>query len=86
VSQSKPERMPFEQQAPWFNQWVVTCRTCGRKGWSASLDVDAYFETHPMHPTWRPRFEQAYEVLPLDELGRCSHCVAAARIAGYAQT
>jgi hypothetical protein len=72
------ERMPFEQQAPWFKQWVVACTACGRKGWSATFDVDAYFETQGVHSSWRTRFEEAYEVLPLDDLGRCAECSAAA--------
>jgi hypothetical protein len=79
MSRSKLERLPFEQQAPWFKQYVVVCTACGRKGWSATLDVDAYFGASPMHPSWRARFERAYDVLPLDQLGRCPECSAAGR-------
>ena len=86
VSHSKLERVPFEERAPQFKKWVVVCAACGRKGWSATMDVDAYFATHRMHPNWRRRFEEAYEVLPLDALGRCFDCAAAARISGYAPT
>jgi len=74
------ERIPFEERHPEFKKWVVACATCGRKGWSATMDVDSYFETHPSPPDWRRQFEDAYEVLPLDAFGRCFACAAAVRI------
>jgi hypothetical protein len=74
------ERIPLEERAPRFKEWVVVCATCGRKEWSDAMDVDAYFATLPSHPDWRRQFEQAYEVLPLDALARCFEGGAAARI------
>lgn len=73
MSHSKLDRLPIEEQATWFKQWVVVCTACGRKG--RSVNFPGLLPA--MDEVWQDRWERAYDLMPLDELGRCPECSAA---------
>ena len=75
--------MPIEERFPSFRRWIVECSACGRRGLTDSVDWDATESDLPgasgpwgWGPWFKPELQRQYDVLPLDELGRCRVCAA----------
>ena len=59
---------------PESKKYINTCIICGSKGYNPSIDCDG-FSDDPIRRVVRDELKKTFQMLALDEFGRCEFCV-----------